>query len=156
MLDLLNRQCGLEPYRTRTRHRNGMNRRYVDFYSLLDDFLSVHPIDWFSDSALEFLGSPLSLGESVDESGAVDGIVATCQVPGYGKENLSVTYSNGFLEIKDKDVDEKAKGSLHLKAKLPKNVEPNTLKAKCVNGILTVNVKYKKNREEEKRPMTVE
>lgn len=67
----------------------------------------------------------------------------TLTVPGYGKEDLEVNFSDydGCLLISSKD--KKLNRAVNITN--PNSLDLQNIKAKCLNGILTITLPYKKS-----------
>lgn len=124
---------------TRLRHKR---RHGYDVLELLDDLFYRSPFDWVEQSleSLEMLGSPISFETTKDNTNSIK---AVFQVPGYGKEDLEIDYANHTLVVKDKTKNDNEKHTLCLRARLPRNINPETIKAECKNGLLTVTAQHK-------------
>ena len=60
-------------------------------------------------------------------------------VPGYGKEDLTITLEGNYLLVKSDD------GGVCLKYRLAKSVDVDTIDAKCDKGILEIVLKDKQS-----------
>lgn len=81
-----------------------------------------------------------------------DEVIIVAEVPGVSKEDINLTVSDRELEI---SVDT-PKRKYYKRVELPKDVDPNTIKASYRNGILEVKVKKVGEEKEKKKRIKIE
>lgn len=93
----------------------------------------------------------------VDVQETDEALILTADVPGYSKEEMSISYENGNLTIAATHQDKKQEefkyvrrersvsNSISRSFRLGTDLDPNSITAAVKDGILTVNVKKNEN-----------
>lgn len=121
----------------------------TSLHSQIDDMFN----DLFSGAGLPLQASPPAIDVYEDDGKA---LVTEVQVPGFDKDDISVSVHEGVLEIKgekhEKEEDKKQKrtymvressASFYRRIMLPKQADGSNVEANFENGLLKVRVPYK-------------
>jgi len=115
-------------------------RRWEPFRDFIEKF--------FEEDSFETFYPTKALATDVYETN--ENIVVEMQIPGYKKENVKVSYENGYLKVEGESQEEKEekeknywrkeikRGSFLRIIPLPKEVDSKKAKASFNDGILTI------------------
>jgi HSP20 family protein len=136
--------------------------RYQPFRNLLslpeelNRFFGTYGLDWAS--------SDVAWVPSVDVTENETGYEITAELPGLKKEEIGISFEDHVLKLQGerKHEDETQKGNIHRversygrferQFRLPEEVNPEAIKAKYENGLLTVQIP----KTEKEKPKSVE
>lgn len=129
----------------RLRNNNIMDRSFEDFYNVIDDFFN----DSFTPArAME------SASFKVDIEDRDDSYAITAELPGFDKDDIEITLSDGKLRIsaeKEESEEEEKKNFIHRERKVSamsrtmyfEDIDPENLKASLDQGVLEIIVPKK-------------
>lgn len=130
---------------------------------MLSNYFLMDPVKAFSGELDRFFGDELQDSPAVNISEVDDGFKVQVVVPGFKKENISVSYEDGLLSIKGRKVKEDAKDTLYHKREISTTaferefrfnhgIESENIVASYEDGILSLELP----KAEESKPKEIE